>query len=106
LWLDLPRSTPAAELCERLARRGVHIEHTGGHFYGEPHLNGFRVGFAFLGSERLQLGLRAIAEELRALDAAPREPLRASEHELPAGDQARRAADFDARFRIGTDAGK
>ena len=31
----------------------------------------FRVGFAFISSERLQLGLRAIAEELSALAAAP-----------------------------------
>jgi DNA-binding transcriptional MocR family regulator len=69
LWLDLPRSVALAALCERLARRGVYIEHASGHFYGEPHLNGFRVGFAFIGSERLQLGLRAVAEELALLEA-------------------------------------
>ena len=106
LWLELPRSVPIAALRERLAQRGVHIEHASGHFYGEPHLNGFRVGFAFLDSERLQLGLRAIARELAGLAAAPGERTRASEHELPAGDHARRAADLDARLRIGADAGK
>jgi GntR family transcriptional regulator/MocR family aminotransferase len=64
LWLDLPRSIGVPELSERMASRGVFLERAEGHFYGEPHLNGFRVGFAFLSVERLQIGLRALAEEL------------------------------------------
>jgi len=106
LWLDLPRSVPLAGLCERLARRGVYIEHASGHFYGEPHLNGFRVGFAFISSERLQLGLRAIAEELAGLEAAASLRAGASDHELTAGHHAGRAAHFDARLRTGVDLGK
>jgi GntR family transcriptional regulator/MocR family aminotransferase len=71
LWLDLPRSIRLEQLQERLGRRGVFIERADSHFYGEPHLNGFRVGFAFLSTERLQVGLRAIAEELAVLSEQP-----------------------------------
>jgi DNA-binding transcriptional MocR family regulator len=62
------------QLSERLARRGVFIEQADAHFYGQPHLNGFRVGFAFLSAERLALGLRAVAEELATLSAQPSVP--------------------------------
>ncbi|MEO8181520.1 MAG: PLP-dependent aminotransferase family protein, partial [Deltaproteobacteria bacterium] len=79
LWLELPPALRVEQLSERLAPRGVFIEHAGGHFYGEPHLNGFRVGFAFLSAERLQLGLRAVAEELARLSEQPSAaPLRAA----------------------------
>jgi DNA-binding transcriptional MocR family regulator len=79
VWLDLPRTIRIEPLRERLARRGVFIESADSHFYGEPHLNGFRIGFAFLSSERLQLGVRAVAEELVVLSAqagaAPLQPI-------------------------------
>lgn len=67
LWLDLPRSVPVCELRERLARRGVFIDAADAHFSRSPHLNGFRLGFAFLSSERMALGLRALAGELAQL---------------------------------------
>lgn len=69
LWLDLPRVVCVHELRERLAQRGVYIELVDGHFYGAPHLNGFRVGFAFLSTDRLRLALEAVGEELRVLFA-------------------------------------
>ena len=74
LWLDLPAPLRVEQLSERLARRGVFIEQADAHFYGQPHLNGFRVGFAFLSAERLALGLRAVAEELATLSAQPSVP--------------------------------
>lgn len=67
LWLDLPRRVRVQELRERVARRGVYIELVDGHFYGTPHLNGFRIGFAFLSTDRLRLALEVVGEELRAL---------------------------------------
>jgi len=82
LWLDLPRSIAVAQLSEQLARRGVYIERAEGHFYQEPHLNGFRVGFAFLSAERLALGMRAVAEELALLS---QQAVRAQLSIAPAG---------------------
>jgi 2-aminoadipate transaminase len=72
LWVDLPRDVRTVELCERLERRGVYLERAGSHFYAEPHLNGFRIGFAFVSSERLEKGLRALSEELAVLLPGPR----------------------------------
>jgi GntR family transcriptional regulator/MocR family aminotransferase len=71
LWRDLPTAVDVPQLRERLARRGVLIDLANAHFYQAPHLNGFRLGFAFLSSERLALGLQALAEELQPLAARP-----------------------------------
>jgi hypothetical protein len=51
-------------LRERLGRRGVDIESAQGQFSAAAHLNGFRVGYAFLSTERLRLALSALREEL------------------------------------------
>lgn len=67
LWLDLPKEVHLPSLRERLARRGVLIDPVDTHFYRAPHLNGFRLGFAFLTGERMALGLRVLAEELGQL---------------------------------------
>lgn len=71
LWLDLPPAVDVPQLRDRLARRGVVIDLADAHFYQAPHLNGFRLGFAFLSSERLALGLQALAEELLPLGQWP-----------------------------------
>lgn len=67
LWLDLPRAVSLAVLRDRLAGRGVLIDPAESHFQREPHLNGFRLGFAFLSCEQMALGLRTLAEELAQL---------------------------------------
>jgi DNA-binding transcriptional MocR family regulator len=64
LWLDLPRSVPLPELARSLAGRGVEIEDATPSFFGEPHLHGFRVSYAFANPEALRRGLEAIADEL------------------------------------------
>ena len=46
----------------------VHVEgDASGHFLGEPHLHGFRVGYAALDRERLQRVLELLGEEIRAM---------------------------------------
>jgi DNA-binding transcriptional MocR family regulator len=65
LWLDLPRRIDLATLEARLAAREVLIERQNAAFLGEPHLNGFRVSYAFHPPERLRRGLEILADELR-----------------------------------------
>jgi GntR family transcriptional regulator/MocR family aminotransferase len=65
LWLDLPKRVDAVELARALLRRGVFIEDATHAFFGEPHLNGFRVSYAFLPEARLRTGLEIAAEEIR-----------------------------------------
>jgi 2-aminoadipate transaminase len=64
LWLDLPRSVPLPALARALAARGVEIEDATPAFFGEPHLHGFRVSYAFAPTEAIRAGLEAIADEL------------------------------------------
>ena len=45
--------------------RGVFIEDASHAFHGEPHLNGFRVSYAYLSEEKLRLALEIAAEEIR-----------------------------------------
>ncbi|HVV84118.1 MAG TPA: PLP-dependent aminotransferase family protein [Kofleriaceae bacterium] len=67
LWLEVPRTIDLDELERRLARREVWIDNRTAAFLGVPHLHGFRIGFAWLPSERLRGGLEIIADTLRAL---------------------------------------
>jgi len=67
LWLDLPRAIELGALEERLALRDVFIERQNAAFLGEPHLNGFRVSYAFHRPERLRRGLEILADELRKM---------------------------------------
>jgi len=67
LWLELPRSIDLGELEARLAARDVSIERQNAAFLGEPHLNGFRVSYAFHPPDRLRAGLAILADELRAM---------------------------------------
>lgn len=65
LWLDLPKRVDVRALAQVLLRRGVFIEDATPAFHGEPHLNGFRVSYAYLSEEKLRLGLEIAAEEIR-----------------------------------------
>ncbi len=47
LWLDFPRSVDLPALSRALLARGVYVEDSDSAFFGEPHLNGFRVSYAY-----------------------------------------------------------
>jgi DNA-binding transcriptional MocR family regulator len=63
LWLDFPPRVPMAVLAERLLAHGVFIEDTTPAFHGTPHLNGFRVSYAYLPPEKLRKSLELVARE-------------------------------------------
>ncbi|TPV93263.1 MAG: PLP-dependent aminotransferase family protein [Myxococcales bacterium FL481] len=65
LWVDLPREVSMVELRTVMAERGVMIDNCDPHFSGRPHLNGFRIGYAYLDSARLERGIDVLAECLR-----------------------------------------
>jgi DNA-binding transcriptional MocR family regulator len=67
LWLDFPRSVELGALTRSLLARGVFAEDSESAFFGEPHLNGFRVSYAYLGESELRRALEIIAEETRRL---------------------------------------
>ncbi|MGE0493427.1 MAG: PLP-dependent aminotransferase family protein [Vulcanimicrobiota bacterium] len=64
VWLELPRSVDFATLEARLGEQGVCLRNDPEHFFGEPHLHGFPIGFAHLAPERLEQGLRVLAAGL------------------------------------------
>jgi DNA-binding transcriptional MocR family regulator len=67
LWLDFPRHVPLRELAAVLLSRGVFVEDSAPAFFGEPHLNGFRVSYAYVPEPELRRALAIIAEETRKL---------------------------------------
>lgn len=69
LWVEVPRAIDLGELERALARREVWIEQRTAAFLGQPHLHGFRIGFAWQPVERLRQGMEIIAETLRDLSA-------------------------------------
>lgn len=67
LWLELPKSIDLARLRASMLRKGVRIENSNAHFFGQPHLHGFRVGFAFLPEQTLRTALSRLAETIHEL---------------------------------------
>ncbi|HEV8551229.1 MAG TPA: PLP-dependent aminotransferase family protein [Polyangiaceae bacterium] len=65
LWLDFPREVELSALAAALLARGVFVEDADSAFFGEPHLNGFRVSYAFLDEATLRRALEIVAEETR-----------------------------------------
>jgi DNA-binding transcriptional MocR family regulator len=65
LWLDFPARLELGTLAATLLSRGVFIENTRSAFFGEPHLNGFRVSYAFLRENDLLRALTIVAEETK-----------------------------------------
>jgi 2-aminoadipate transaminase len=69
LWIECPRRVSLPALVERLQARGVVISLSGGAFFREPHLHGFRLGYAFLSPREMEQAVGVLAEELtRALE--------------------------------------
>jgi GntR family transcriptional regulator/MocR family aminotransferase len=67
LWLDYPRDFDLRALAAALLARGIYIEDTTPAFFGEPHLNGFRVSYAFVPAPELRRALEVVATETRRL---------------------------------------
>ncbi|MGZ6371229.1 MAG: aminotransferase-like domain-containing protein, partial [Bdellovibrionota bacterium] len=65
IWLEFPRGVSLPGLRERLAARRVQIEDPSGVFIGAPHLNGFRVGYAFLSPKDFERGIEILSQEIR-----------------------------------------
>lgn len=54
-------------LAERLLRHGLFIEDTTPAFHGTPHLNGFRVSYAYIPPAELRKALELVAKEAERL---------------------------------------
>ncbi len=67
LWLDFPTRVSLPELRSRLLARGVFAEDTSSAFHGTPHLNGFRVSYAYVPEGDLVRALEVVATEARRL---------------------------------------
>jgi DNA-binding transcriptional MocR family regulator len=67
LWLDYPAGFDLRALARALLAHGVFIEDTSPAFFGEPHLNGFRVSYAFLPEAALRRALERVAVETKRL---------------------------------------
>lgn len=64
LWLELPAGVDGARVRQAAGEMGVRVEDARTHFHGEPHRNGFRIGYAFLPEETLRKGLERLAEAI------------------------------------------
>jgi 2-aminoadipate transaminase len=67
LWLDFPKRVSMPVLAERLLRHGVFVEDASPAFHGTPHLNGFRVSYAYLPAEELRRALELVGREAARL---------------------------------------
>ena len=66
LWLEIPRRVDMRKLGERVAAQGLRLDaRLAAWFFGEPHLNGTRIGYAGLTTPRLQRGLEILAAAIR-----------------------------------------
>jgi DNA-binding transcriptional MocR family regulator len=65
LWLDFPKRVRLTELARALLARGVFVEDAESAFFDEPHLNGFRVSYAYLPEPELRRALELVAEEAK-----------------------------------------
>ncbi|HSN68892.1 MAG TPA: PLP-dependent aminotransferase family protein, partial [Thermoanaerobaculia bacterium] len=68
LWVEVPRAVDLTRLARNLAAQRVSIDTSRESFFGEPHLHGFKLGYAYPTPEQLETGIprlaRAIAREL------------------------------------------
>lgn len=64
LWVEVPERVDLHALRSRLSKRGVSIALMDKAFFGRPHLNGFRLGYALISPEQMQQGIEIVADEL------------------------------------------
>jgi len=66
LWLELPKTVDLQRLKDGVRKKGVVINlDTANWFFGEPHLHGIRVGFAYLTPSLMERGLEILAGRIR-----------------------------------------
>jgi GntR family transcriptional regulator/MocR family aminotransferase len=65
LWVEIPSQVDREQLRVRLEARGVTIRLSNEAFFGTPHLNGFRIGYALLPPEDMQRALEIVADALQ-----------------------------------------
>jgi len=66
LWLEIPKTVDLHKLKESVRKKGVSINvDTASWFFGEPHLHGTRIGFAFLKPTLMQRGIEILARSIR-----------------------------------------
>lgn len=65
LWIELPSGVDRERLRQCLACRQVSINLSDHAFFGQPHLNGFRLGYAMLSRDDMQRGMAILADTLR-----------------------------------------
>ncbi len=65
LWLEAPEGVDLETLSARLESKEVMINLSHEAFFGKPHLNGFRIGYAFIPTEKMQRGIEILAAELK-----------------------------------------
>lgn len=70
LWLEFPKDIDLHWLRSSMLAKGVLFENSESHFYGKPHLHGFRMGYAFLPEKTLREALSRLAESLAELAPA------------------------------------
>jgi DNA-binding transcriptional MocR family regulator len=65
LWMECPRSVNLKELAAEALRRKVIVLPATEAFFGEPHLHGFQIGYAFLPPEAMAKGISILADVLK-----------------------------------------
>jgi 2-aminoadipate transaminase len=66
LWLELPPRVDIQKLAAELATKDVRVDlRTASWFVGEPHLNGLRIGYASLPTQRLRQGLDLLGRAVK-----------------------------------------
>jgi len=67
LWLDLPKKINLIQLNETVSHKGVVLDMGMTRwFFGEPHLHGIKIGFAFLNPEQMTQGLEVLSSAIHS----------------------------------------
>jgi DNA-binding transcriptional MocR family regulator len=66
LWLEVPKAVDLNRVQANLAAKNIFISVKAASFFGEPHLHGIMIGYAFLTTPQLARALDLLGRELRA----------------------------------------
>lgn len=65
LWLELPESVSLSNLKEDMLAQNINIDLCVDSFFGERHLHGIKIGFAFLPKEIMKNCIRILGDQIR-----------------------------------------